>query len=65
MLFQPEPRGDSEGDAVKTAADCDATHPGENVEAHLQTDLHPENAEDGGKNDNTEVGGSRVWHLWT
>jgi hypothetical protein len=64
VLFQPEAQGDGKGAAVQTVMDGVTIRPEENVEAHPQTNPHPENAEGNNENDKTEVWESGVWHLW-
>jgi hypothetical protein len=55
VLFQPEAQGDGKGAAVQTVMDGVTIRPEENVEAHPQTNPHPENAEGNNENDKTEV----------
>jgi hypothetical protein len=55
VLFQPEARGDGGGAAVQTAADEEAVHPEENIEAHPQDDPQLKKAEGDDENDKTEA----------
>jgi hypothetical protein len=55
MLFQPEARGDGEGDAARTTIDGDAPLAEEDAEAHPQTKPQQQNAEGVNENDKTEV----------